>query len=71
MRELALFEQYLVLVRQEKLQLSHSALVSGIRAEDAEWARIYAHQADFVDRALTALRALNADPGQFIKEYLK
>ncbi len=71
MRELALFEQFLIQLRQEKLQQSHAALVSGTTEGDLEWARIYAHQADFIDRVVTALRALNSDPGQFIKEYLK
>lgn len=71
MRELALFEQYLIQLRQEKLQHSHAALVSGPNVADLEWARVYAHQADFIDRVVQALRALNNDPGQFIKEYLK
>lgn len=71
MRELGLFEQYLLALRQEMLQTSHAALVGGITAEDAQWARIYAHQAELIQKLITAIRALDHDAGQFIKEYCK
>lgn len=71
MRELGLFEQYLIALRQEMLQQSHAALVSGLTDGDAQWARIYAHQAELAQKLVTAIRALENDAGLFIKEYLK
>lgn len=71
MRELGLFEQYLIQLRQTKLQASHQAMIGGITEGDLEWARVYAFEAELAAQVLTALRALSNDPGLFIKEYLK
>ena len=71
MRELGLFEQYLIQLRQEKLKLSHSVLKSDLNDETVRLARIHAYEADMASDLLTAIRALANDPGLFIQEYLK
>lgn len=70
MRELELLAQYLVQLRQEKLQHSHLALLGAV--EDwGDRARIYANQAEFCDRIRDAVAVLKEDPGQFIEKFLK
>jgi hypothetical protein len=71
MREIALFEQYLILLRQDRLQQGHQAALSAVDAR--EFPNIYARaqEAELVQRIITALRALGNDPGLFIQEYLK
>lgn len=71
MRELALFEQFLIQLRQEKLQQGHAAALAATSAEDFPHLFARAHEAELVTRVLVAVRALGADPGQFIKDYLK
>ncbi len=71
MRELALFEQYLVQLRQEKLQKGHASALAAIGAQDFPNIIARAHEAEMVQTLIVAIRALNNDPGQFIKEYLK
>lgn len=71
MRELALFEQYLVQLRQEKLQQGHASALAATSAHDFVHIVSAAREAELVQRLLVAVRALGADPGQFIKEYLK
>lgn len=71
MRDLGLFEQYLLQLRQDKLQQSHATLVSELNDESLRRARVLACEADLCTRITEALRALSNDPGQFIKEYLK
>ena len=70
MRELELFEQYLVRLRQERLQLGHQKALAAT-AENVAEVRSLAHEAELVQRIIGALRELNADPGEFIKGYLK
>lgn len=71
MRELALFEQYLLQLRQERLQQSHATLLGDLNDEALRRARTLAHEAELCTRILGACRALAADSGQFIKDYLK
>jgi len=71
MRELALFEQYLIGLRQELLQRGHRQALAAQELDDLLHVRTTACEAELVERVIVALRALNADPGQFIKEYLK
>lgn len=70
MRELELYEQYLVRYRQERLQLSHQTLVAS-EPDWAEKARLYAAQAEVADRMRAAIKTLGVDPGKFIQEYLQ
>jgi hypothetical protein len=71
MRELALLEQYLILLRQDRLQQGHQAALGAVDARDFPHIIARAHEAELVQRILVAVRALGNDPGQFIKEYLK
>jgi hypothetical protein len=70
MRELELFAQYLVRLRQEKLQLSHAALTAAAPGW-AELARLLALEADFCSRVHGALKELEKDPGAFIDHHLR
>lgn len=71
MRELGLFEQYLLQLRQEKLQQAHQQTLGATDARDFVHIFATAQQAELVSRVLLALRELANDPGQFIKEHLK
>jgi hypothetical protein len=71
MRELGLFEQYLIQLRQELLQRGHMLALSADTPQDFVHVRTTAHEAELCERLVGALRALANDPGQFIKEYLK
>jgi hypothetical protein len=71
MRELGLFEQYLIQLRQELLQRGHAQALAAQVLDDLLHVRTTACEAELADRMLGALRALANDPGQFIKEYLK
>lgn len=71
MRELGLFEQYLLQLRQEKLQQGHQQALAAQALEDLLHVRTSAAEAELVSRVLVALRALSNDPGLFIKEHLK
>jgi hypothetical protein len=69
--ELGLFEQYLIKLRQEKLQQSHAWAIGSTSTADYTPVRILGHEAELCGRMLTALRVLGIDPGKFIKEYLQ
>lgn len=71
MRDLGLFEQYLLALRQERLQQGHQQALAATSPDDFHYIRATACEAELVGRILTALRSLSNDPGQFIKEYLK
>jgi hypothetical protein len=70
-RDLNLFEQYLLQLRQQKLQESHATLIAELNDDAIRRARTLAYEADLIQQLITALRALNNDPGQFIKEFLR
>ncbi len=69
MRDLQLLEDYLVRLRQERLQLGHQ------RALNADTTlvelQIYAHEAELCTRIRGAVKALEHDSGKFIEDYLK
>lgn len=71
MRELALFEEYLLRLRQEKLQAGHQSALAAVDQRDFPHILARAHEAELVSRILVALRALGSDTGLFIQEYLK
>lgn len=72
MRELDLLDEYLVKLRQEKLQLAHQQAL----AFDPELERqlfhvkLTAHEAELCTRIRDATKVLARDPGAFIKEFL-
>lgn len=68
MRDLALLEQYLVRLRQERLQQGHGHALK--TAPDLTQIVICAHEAELVERIRGALKELEKDPGQFVKGYL-
>ena len=68
MRELELLADYLVRLRQERLQLAHSLALSTDPRILA--IKAHAHEAEICERILKATRVLADDPGKFIKEYL-
>lgn len=70
MRELDLLTQYLVRLRQERLQQSHATLVSDLNDEALRHARTQAFEADLVSRILGAVKDLDKDPGTFILNHL-
>lgn len=71
MRDLQLLGQYLIRLRQERLQASHQQML-GARTPDAmTLACATAHEAELCTKISTALADLEKDPGQFIERYLK
>jgi hypothetical protein len=68
MRELELFGQFLMRLRQERLQQGHArALDPGGALFDI---KVCAHEAELCTRIHAALKALALDPGKFIQEFL-
>lgn len=55
-------------LRQERLQQSHGYALE--RAPDLTQIVIRAHEAELVERIRGAVKELEQDPGQFIKQYL-
>lgn len=70
MRDLDLLEQYLIRLRQEKLQLGHQAALKAEGTKDFIMVANYAHEAELVERIRRALQELGKDPGEFIKRNL-
>ena len=69
MRELQLLADYLVRLRQEKLQQTHAHALSSSR--DTFWfAAVAANEAELCDRIRSAVATLDKDPGKFIQDYL-
>lgn len=71
MRDLGLFEAYLVQLRQARLEQGHNRTLASTSAADYAEIKATAREAQLIAQLLGALRSLNNDPGQFIKEYLK
>lgn len=71
MRELELFAQYLVRLRQEKLQQSHATLLGDLNDNAIRQARTFAFEAELCSRIHGALKELEKDPGEFIKTHLQ
>jgi hypothetical protein len=70
-RDLGLFEAYLVQLRQSRLEQGHQRTLASTSPADYTDIKATAQEAQLIGQLLGALRALAADPGQFIKEYLK
>lgn len=68
MRDLDLLEQYLIRLRQERLQHAHGHALE--KAPDLTQIVVCAHEAELIDRIRAALKELAQDAGQFIKGYL-
>ncbi len=68
MRELELLGEYLIKLRQERLQQAHAAALSS----DAALLQIQvcAHEAELCSRIHAAVKVLASDPGKFIKEFM-
>lgn len=71
MSELDLLDQYLVRLRQEKLQQSHATLIGDLNDTALRNARHLALEAELVERIRAAAKELAADPGQFIQRNLQ
>lgn len=70
MRELALFREYLVQLRAERLQQEHAHAKTGLR-KDFVRAVACAHQAILVEAILDALKELDSDQDEFVHRYLE
>lgn len=72
MRDLDLMAQYLLKLRQEKLQLAHQqALIADpVPVQQLMYVKVSAHEAELCSRILGALKVLTNDSGKFIKEFL-
>lgn len=68
MRDLDLLEQYLIRLRQERLQQGHAHALK--TAPDLTQIVICAHEAELIDRIRVELKELAQDAGQFIKRNL-
>jgi hypothetical protein len=68
MQELELLGEYLMKLRQEKLQMAH------VRALNPESSlleiRIPCYEAELCNRIREAVKVLASDPGKFIQEFL-
>ena len=71
MQELELLREYLVRLRQERLQQGHAAALGANQADALIQIVARAHEAELVGRILTAVRELERDPGAFIQTHLK
>lgn len=67
MRDLDLLHQYLVRLRQERLQQGHAKALGDGALVDI---KVCAHEAELCDRIDRALKVLANDSGKFVKEYL-
>lgn len=72
MRDLDLMAQYLLKLRQEKLQLAHTqTLIADPNPhQQLMYIKASAHEAELCSRILGALKVLVGDSGKFIKEFL-
>lgn len=72
MRELGLFREYLVRLRQERLQHGHKHALSATTSNGNMLpVVICAHEAELVQRIMGALGELDQDSGEFQTKYLK
>lgn len=69
MRDLDLLSDYLLRLRQERLQLAHAEALTA--KADLGHIKVYAHEAELCTRIRDALKVLERDAGQFIEEFLK
>ena len=71
MRELDLLTQYLIKLRQEKLERGHLLALNTDTEQDLVHVRVCAYEAELCDRLRESLKILAEDPGRFIEKYLK
>jgi hypothetical protein len=69
-RDTELFSQYLIRLRQERLQNGHAAALNATSQRDFVHVVARAHEAELVSRILAALKDLEKDPGEFIRKNL-
>jgi hypothetical protein len=70
MRDLQLYEQLLLRLRQEKSQQLHVTARDATGPDQLPAIKALAHEAEQLSRLLAALKVLEKDSGTFIKEYL-
>lgn len=71
MRELALFREYLVQLRQERLQQAHKHALSATASHvNMLPVVVCAHEAELCSRIMGALKDLDEDSGEFVNKYL-
>lgn len=70
MQELQLLSQYLIRLRQERLQQGHATALVAQQPSDLVGIVARAHEAELVSRILLALKDLEKDPGLFIRTHL-
>jgi chorismate mutase len=70
MQELDLLQTYLVRLRQERLQQGHAAALVAQQPGDLVNVVARAHEAELVQRILSAVKDLDKDPGLFIRNHL-
>ena len=68
MTDLELLAEWLLLLRQERLQKAHAYALGG---GDIVELKVCHHEAAIADRVYLAVRTLRQEPGRFIKEYLQ
>jgi hypothetical protein len=69
MRDLQLLDDYLVRLRQERLQQGHARALD--LTMDVIDIRIAAFEAELCTRIRVAIKALEHDSGKFIEDFLK
>lgn len=68
-QELELFGQFLIRLRQSKLQQAHNrSLAAEVTLLEI---KTLAHEAELCIRISSALKELNDDPGGFVRSYLQ
>ena len=70
MQELQLLSQYLIRLRQERLQQGHATALTAQDASALVAIVARAYEAELVSRILAAVKDLEKDPGLFIKTHL-
>ena len=70
MQELQLLTQYLIRLRQERLQQGHASSLVAQQPGDLVAIVARAHEAELVSRILAAVKDLEKDPGLFIRSHL-
>lgn len=70
MRDLAILEEWLVKVRQQKRDGMQKTLVSAMSDSERVNAQHYAHCIITLDSIIEAVRMLDKDPAEFVKRNL-
>lgn len=70
MRELELLSQYLIRLRQERLQQGHATALGAQDGSAFVAIVARAYEAELVSRILLAVKDLEKDPGLFVRNHL-